>query len=38
MNHWHNYDIKHNENFLSDCDQLTHQYRSTFSSQYTNCA
>ena len=31
MNYWHNYD-KHNENFLSDCDQLTHEYRSTFSS------
>ena len=22
MNYWHNYD-KHNENVLSDCDQLT---------------
>ena len=30
MNYWHNFD-KHNESFLSDCDQLTHQYRSTFS-------
>ena len=35
MKYWHNYD-KHNENFLSDCDQPTHQYRSTFS--YTICA
>ena len=25
----YNYD-KHNENFLCDCNQLTHQYRSTF--------
>ena len=33
MNYWHNYD-KHNENVLSDCDQLTHQFRSTFSYSY----
>ena len=32
MNYWHNYDIKHNENFLCDCNQLTHKYRNTFSS------
>ena len=29
MNLWLNCD-KNNENFLSDYDQLTHQYRSTF--------
>ena len=27
MNYWYNYDV--DENFSSDCKQLTHQYRGT---------